>query len=77
MKQAYRTWVLGLLAGLAVLLAACAAVVYVVDPCLYYRVPDKWQPVFFSELSGCGACQKRPGGHGGDGDLHGRQLPGQ
>ena len=34
MKQAYRTWVLGLLAGLAVLLAACAAVVYGVDPCL-------------------------------------------
>ena len=49
MKRAYRTWVLGLLAGLLVLLAACAAVVYVVDPCLYYRVPDKWQPVFFSE----------------------------
>ena len=48
MKQAYRTWVLGLLAGLLVLLAACAAVVYTVDPCLYYRMPDKWQPVFFS-----------------------------
>ena len=22
---------------------------YVVDPCLYYRVPDKWQPVLFNE----------------------------
>ena len=49
MKRAYRTWVLGLLAGLLALLAACAAVVYVVDPCLYYRIPYKWQPVFFSE----------------------------
>ena len=49
MKQAYRTWVLGLLTGLLVLLAACAGVVYMVDPCLYYRVPDKWHPVFFSE----------------------------
>lgn len=49
MKQAYRRWACGLLAAVLVLLAACAAVVYVVDPCLYYRIPDKWQPVFFSE----------------------------
>ncbi len=49
MKRAYRRWVCGLLACLVALLAACGAVVYAVDPCLYYRVPDKWQPVFFSE----------------------------
>lgn len=42
MKQAYRRWVCGLLACILVLLAVCGAVVYVVDPCLYYRVPDKW-----------------------------------
>ena len=49
MKQAYRRWVCGLLACLMVLLAACGTVVYVVDPCLYYRIPDKWQPVLFNE----------------------------
>ena len=49
MKQAYRRWVCGLLACILVLLAVCGAVVYVVDPCLYYRVPDKWQPVLFNE----------------------------
>ena len=49
MKQAYRRWVCGLLACLIALLAVCGAVVYVVDPCLYYRVPDKWQPVLFNE----------------------------
>ena len=49
MKRAYRRWVCSLLAGVLVMLALCAAVVYVVDPCLYYRIPDRWQPVFFSE----------------------------
>lgn len=49
MKRAYRRWVCGLLAGVLAMLALCAAVVYVVDPCLYYRIPDRWQPVFFSE----------------------------
>lgn len=49
MKQAYRRWVCGLVAAVAALLALCAAVVYIVDPCLYYRMPDRWEPVFFSE----------------------------
>ncbi len=49
MKQAYKRWVCGLLAACAVLLAACAAVVYFVDPCLYYRIPEDWDPVLFSE----------------------------
>ena len=49
MKQAYRRWVCGLLACLLALLALCGAFVYAVDPCLYYRVPDKWQPILFNE----------------------------
>lgn len=49
MKQAYKRWVCGLLATCVVLLAACAAVVYFVDPCLYYRIPENWDPVLFSE----------------------------
>lgn len=49
MKQAYKRWVCGLLATCIVLLAACAAVVYIVDPCLYYRIPENWDPVLFSE----------------------------
>lgn len=49
MKQAYRRWVCGLVAALLALLAVCAAVVYAVDPCLYYRMPEDWEPVFFSE----------------------------
>lgn len=49
MKQAYKRWVCGLLATCIVLLAGCAAVVYFVDPCLYYRIPENWDPVLFSE----------------------------
>ena len=49
MKRLYRRWVCGFAAVTACLLLLCAAVVYLVDPCLYYRIPDKWQPVFFSE----------------------------
>ena len=49
MKQAYRRWVCGLLACLLALLALCGAFVYAVDPCLYYRVPDRWQPILFNE----------------------------
>lgn len=49
MKRAYRRWTCGLVAVVAALLAVCAAVVYIVDPCLYYRMPEDWDPVFFSE----------------------------
>lgn len=49
MKQAYRRWVCGLLAAVLALLTLCAAAVYTVDPCLYYRMPETWDPVFFSE----------------------------
>ena len=49
MKQAYKRWACGLLAAILLLLALCAGVVYTVDPCLYYRIPDRWDPIFFSE----------------------------
>lgn len=49
MDNAYKRWACGLLAVIFLLLAGCAAVVYRVDPCLYYRMPDSWEPVFFSE----------------------------
>lgn len=47
MKNQYRRWACGLLAGLSLLLLACGAFVWAVDPCLYYRVPE--QAVFFNE----------------------------
>lgn len=49
MKQSYRRWAIGFLAGLLAVLAACAAVVYAVDPCLYFRIPTGHKPVFFNE----------------------------
>ena len=61
MSKAYKRWACGLLAAVLVLLAACAAVVYIVDPCLYYRMPDKWEPVFFSErYQGAGLAKNVP-----------------
>ena len=61
MSNAYKRWACGLLAVVLVLLAACAAVVYTVDPCLYYRMPDKWEPVFFSErYQGAGLAKNVP-----------------
>lgn len=49
MKQAYRRWACGLLALWLALLTLCAAVVYMVDPCMYYRMPEARENVFFSE----------------------------
>ena len=46
---AYQKWTRGLLLGLVLVLMACAAVVYRVDPCFYYRMPTDREPVFFSE----------------------------
>lgn len=61
MSKACKRWACGLLAAVLVLLAACAAVVYIVDPCLYYRMPDKWEPVFFSErYQGAGLAKNVP-----------------
>ena len=49
MNKIYRRWACGFLAALLALLSLCAGVVYTVDPCLYYRIPARWQPVFFNE----------------------------
>lgn len=50
MKQTvYKRWSCALLAGVLALLAVCAAVVYRVDPCFYFRMPTDRKPVFFSE----------------------------
>lgn len=49
MEKIYRRWVCILLGSLAALLALCAAVVYFVDPCLYYRIPEDRSIAFFSE----------------------------
>ena len=38
-QRAYQKWTRGLLLGLVLVLTACAAVVYRVDPCFYYRMP--------------------------------------
>ena len=49
MEQRGRRWVFGFLLCLLALLGLCAATVYWVDPCLYYRMPADRAPVFFSE----------------------------
>lgn len=48
MKATCRRWFCGLLAGLLALLGLCAAVVYRVDPCFYYRLPQEGG-AFFNE----------------------------
>lgn len=61
MKQRYMRWACGLLALILALLALCAAVVYTVDPCMYYRLPEDWEPVFFSERhQGAGLARNVP-----------------
>lgn len=45
----YQRWAAGFLALVLVLCVLCAGIVYAVDPLLYYRMPEKWKPVFFSE----------------------------
>lgn len=47
MDRIYQRWACGFLAALLAALAVCGGIVYAVDPCLYYRVPDK--AVFFNE----------------------------
>lgn len=49
MKNPYKRWACGLLAGLLLLLVIHGGIVYAVDPACYYRMPGQWQPVFFSE----------------------------
>ena len=49
MDKTYRRWTCWFLAVLLALLALCACVVYTVDPCLYYRMPEDGRAVFFNE----------------------------
>lgn len=49
METSFRRWVCCFLAVTGALLSLCAATVYLVDPCLYYRIPEDGQAVFFSE----------------------------
>lgn len=49
MNKVYQRWVLSFLAALLILLMLCASTVYIVDPCLYFRMPKHWKPVFFNE----------------------------
>lgn len=48
MKQNCKRWALLFLACVLALLTACAAFVYAVDPCFYYRIPDG-NAVYFNE----------------------------
>jgi hypothetical protein len=49
LKQSYRRWAIGFLAGLLAILTVCAMAVYAIDPCLYFRIPTGHKPVFFNE----------------------------
>jgi len=49
MKQTYQRWICGFMAVVLLLLAACAAVVYTVDPAIYYRMPESGKTAYFSE----------------------------
>lgn len=49
MKTSYKRWACGLLALACLALLGCGALVYTVDPCLYYRMPADGAAVFFNE----------------------------
>lgn len=49
MDKRFRRWTCAFLAAILLLLTASAAVVWVIDPALYYRMPTDWPPVFFNE----------------------------
>ncbi len=49
MNKTYERWVRGFLAALLAALALCGGVVYTVDPCFHYRMPEGRLPVFFNE----------------------------
>lgn len=63
MNKTYLRWARGFLAALLALLVLCAGVVYAVDPCLYYRMPTAWKPVFFNErYQAAGLAKNVPAG---------------
>ena len=49
MNKMYQRWARRFLAALLAALALCGGIVYAVDPCLYYRMPEDRLPVFFNE----------------------------
>lgn len=49
MSKTYQRWARGFLAALLAFLAGCGGIVYSVDPCLFYRMPEDRLPVFFNE----------------------------
>lgn len=49
MNKIYERWALRFLAVLLAALVLCGGIVYAVDPCLYYRMPENRLPVFFNE----------------------------
>ena len=74
-QRAYQKWTRGLLLGLVLVLTACAAVVYRVDPCFYYRMPTDPGACFLQRtLPDGGYRPQQPGGRGAAWLLHDRQL---
>ena len=49
MNKIYERWARRFLAVLLAALALCGGIVYAVDPCLYYRMPEDRLPAFFNE----------------------------
>lgn len=49
MNKIYERWARRFLAALLAALALCGGIVYAVDPCLYYRMPEDRLPAFFNE----------------------------
>lgn len=49
MNKTYERWARRFLAALLAALALCGGIVYAVDPCLYYRMPENRLPTFFNE----------------------------
>ena len=49
MNKTYVRWARRFLAALLAALALCGGIVYAVDPCLYYRMPEGRLPAFFNE----------------------------
>ncbi len=49
MNKTYQRWAKGFLAALLAALVLCAGVVWAVDPCLYYRMPESGKAAFFNE----------------------------
>lgn len=60
MKATCRRWFCGLLAGLLVLMGLCAAVVYRVDPCFYYRLGEEGGAFFNERYQAAGMIRSVP-----------------